>query len=167
MEESQSVKLTLRLDARIHAAIQNEGQTKGRDIGEHIQRVLTEYAINQHLLDEATGAEYEMKESLLDRVAQTALKIVRDGRFGPDIILQVVTECMDEKQFAADYEAYVKDNPYKHGNPRKSPINKEIGSRIRKVIGGKVAKLSDGKPAKIPVAGSIIQSYTKMKSFNC
>jgi hypothetical protein len=58
--------------------------------------------------------------------------------------------------------SYVRENLYKHGNPRKNSINKEIGSCIRKAIGGQVTKSSDGKPIKIPVLGSVIQSYTEV-----
>jgi hypothetical protein len=162
-EESQAVKLSLRLDSPIHAALQKEGQSKGREIGEHIQRILTEHAIHQKLLDEATGLEYEMMWSLVHRAVETARRIWRDNGFTPDITLKTFQKCMEDKLWAADYESYVKDNPYKHGNPRKSPINKEIGLRIRKGIGGRV-KLSNGKPVKTPVAGEIIQSYTPMAS---
>jgi hypothetical protein len=165
-EEFQAVKLSLRLDALIHAALQKEGQAKGREIGEHIQRILTEHAIHQKLLDDATGMEYKMMWSLVHRAVETARRICRDGGFATDITLKTFQKCMEDKLWAAEYESYVKDNPYKHGNPRKSPINKEIGFRIREGIGGKVVKLSNGKPAKTPVVGEIIQSYTPMGSFN-
>jgi hypothetical protein len=107
-----------------------------------------------------------MRESLVQRAVATACRIKRDDGFAPDITLKVFSACMADKLWAADYETYVKDNPYKHGNPRKGAINREIGARIRKGIGVQVAKLSDGKPAKIPVSGSIIQSYTEMESFD-
>lgn len=164
-EEPEAVKVSLRLDARIHAAIQNEGRVKGREVGEHIQRLLAEHAIEQKLLDDATVVEFEMKESLVQRAVDTACRIIRDGGFAPDITHKAFNVCMADPEWAADYEAHVKDNPYKHGNRRKGPINKEIGLRIRKGIGGRV-KLSDGKPVKIPVVGSIIQSFTEMESFN-
>ncbi len=164
-EESQTVKISIRLDGPIYAALQTEGRGKGRDIGDHIQRILADHVIDQKLMDEATGIEYAMKESLIDRAVDTAIRIIREGRFGPDITYKTFGECMENKQWAEDYEAYVQDNPYKHGNPRKSPINQDIGSRIRKAIGGKVTKL-DGKTAKTPVTGSVIQSYTPMVSFN-
>jgi len=165
LEESQTVKLSLRLDARIHAAIQQEGRALGREIDEHIQRILTEYAIQQKLLDDATEKELKMKWSLVQRAVETARRICREGGFTPDITRNTFHTCMEDKQWAADYEAYVKDNPYKHGNPRKGPINKEIGLRIRAGIGGLVAT-SDGKPVKIAVDGEVIQSYTQMKWFD-
>jgi hypothetical protein len=166
LKESQAVKLSLRLDARIHTAIQKDGRAKGREIVEHIQRILAEYAIHLKLVDDAVTKEFEMFWSLVDRAVETARRICRDGGFATDITHKAFLECMKDKQWAADYESYVKDNPYKHGNPRKRQINKEIGFRIREGIGGQVAKSSDGKPAKTPVVGSIIQSYTPMKSFN-
>ena len=164
-EQTQSVKLSLRLDAPIHTAIQQEGRAKGRLIDEHIQRILTEYVIRQNLLDDATGKEIEMKWSLVQRAVDAARRICREGGFAPDITNLAISACIADPQLFADYESYVKDNPYKHGNPRKGQINKEIGFRIRAGIGGQVAKRSDGKPAKIPVVGSIIQSCTEMESF--
>jgi hypothetical protein len=164
-EEVQAVKLSLRLDAPIHAALQKEGQAKGREIGEHIQRILTEHAINQKLLDHETTKDYETAWSLVHRAVETARRICRDGAFASDITLQTFRQCMEDKSWAADYESYVRDNPYKHGNPRKA-INKEIGLRIKERIGGQVVKMSNGKPAKTPVVGEIIQSYTPMESFN-
>ncbi len=103
--------------------------------------------------------------SLVQRAVETARRICREGGFGPDITNKTFHACMEDKRWAADYECYVKDNPYKHGNPRKRQINKEIGFRIREGIGGQVTKLSNGKPAKTAVVGSIIQTFTPMESF--
>jgi hypothetical protein len=165
MQEPQTAKLSLRLDARIYAAIQQEARVKGRETDEHIQRILTEHAIGQNLLDDATGKEIETKWSLVQGTVDTARRICREGGFARDIIHKAILECMADKRWAADYESFVKDNPFKHGNPRKGLINKEIGLRIRKGIGGKVTTLSDGKPSKVPVVGSIIQSYTEIETF--
>lgn len=166
MQEPQAVKLSLRLDAPIHAAIQEEARAQGREIDEHIQRILAEYAIRQNLLDDVTGKEIKMKWSLVQRAVDTARRICREGGFASDITNKTISACIADPQWFADYESYVNDNAYKNGNPRKGPINKEIGLRIRKAIGGQVAKRIDGKPVKTPVLGSIIQSYTEMESFD-
>jgi hypothetical protein len=167
MQDTQkAVKLSLRLDSRIHTAIRDDGRARGREVVEHIQRILAEYAINLKLVDTTTTTEVELFWSLVDRAVETARTICRNGGFTPDITHVTFLECMRDVRWAADYESYVKDNPYKHGNPRKSPINKEIGFRIREGIGGTVAKSSDGKPIKTAVVGSIIQSFTPMKAFD-
>jgi hypothetical protein len=166
MEDSQAIKLSLRLDARIYAAIQKEAADEGQELGEHIQQIFLDYAIHQNLLDEASSKDLQMRQSLVDRAKETARRICREGGFGPHITGETFKKCMDDKQWAADYEFFVGDNPYKNGNPRKGSINKEIGFRIREAIGGKVVKASDGKPAKVQVADSVIQSYTPMETFD-
>jgi hypothetical protein len=166
MEDSQPVKLSIRLDPRIYAAVQKEALAEGQELGEYIQRFFLDHAIHLNLLDKASSTELQMKQRLVDRAKETARRICREGGFGPDITDKTIRVCMADKQWAADYEFFVRDNPYKNGNPRKGSINKEIGFRIREAIGGIVVKASDGKPAKVQVADSIIQSYTPMVSFD-
>ena len=166
IEPAQAVKISLRIDGPLHAALRQEAGAKGREIGEHIQRILAEYAIRERLLDEAKSKEYLMMWSLVQRAVEMARKICREGRFVPEIADVATHECMADARWAGDYEAHVQDNPYKHGNPRKGPINKEIGLRIKEGIGGRVRRTSDGKPEKKPIAGSIIQSCTLMESFD-
>jgi hypothetical protein len=161
---SNAVRLSLRLDAVLHDAIWREARSKGREVGEHIQRILAEHAIAERLVDEDTAADYTRMWSLVSRAVEAARSICREGGFGPDITHQAILRCMKDVKWATDYEEYVRDNAYKHGNPRKGPINKEIGFRIREGIGGVVLLTEDGKPTKMPVAGSIVQSFTVMQS---
>ena len=164
-DEARAVRLSLRLDATIYAAIKQEALTEKREVTEHIQRILAEHAIQKKLLDAAKAKEYVLMWSLVTRAVETARKICRDGGFGSDITFKAIQACMDDPKWAAEYEEYVQDNPYKNGNPRKTPINQEIGYRIRVGIGGITTKAPDGKSAKATVTGSIIQSYTPMESY--
>jgi len=163
--DTQAVKLSLRVDASIYAAIKQEALAEKREVNEHIQRILAEHAISKKLLDEVKAKEYQLMWSLVARAVETARKICREGGFGSDITHKAIQVCMGDKDWAADYEKYVQDNPYKNGNPRKRPINKVIGYRIREGIGGFTTKAPDGKPAKVTVTGSIIQSFTPMENY--
>jgi hypothetical protein len=163
---ARSVKVSLRLDAPIYAAIKQEALTLRREVTEHIEQLLAEHAIEQKLLDEEKTKEYLLMWSLITRAVEKARKICREGGFGSDITYKAIQACMADKDWAEDYEKYVQDNPYKNGNPRKTPINQEIGYRIKQGIGGKVIKASNGESKKETVTGSIIQSYTPMKTYD-
>jgi hypothetical protein len=162
---SETVKLSLRLDSPVHAAIEKEAQAKRRELSEHIQRILAEHAISKKLLDAKKAAEYQLMWSLVARAVETARKICREGGFASDITHKAIQACMADGQWAADYQRYVQDNPYKHGNPRKGPINKEIGYRIKQGIGGIINRRRNGKPPKVTVTGSVIQSFTPMDDY--
>lgn len=164
MNSSEVVKTTVRLDHRIHAALLAEARSKGRDIGEHMQIVLLDHVVSQELVDLPTAREFEMRASLIERVGQTALRVLRRDGFDPHISLKTINALIDDKQWLGDYEAYIGGNAFRHGNPVKASLNREIGGQIRKAIGGKVAKTSDGNPVMVQVAGSIVQRYTVMQS---
>jgi len=163
--DTNAVKLSLRVDGPIYAALQQDARSEKREVTEHIQRILAEFVIAKKLLDAEKAKEYQLMWSLVARAVEAAQLICRNGEFGSNITYKAIQACMADKSWASDYEKYVQDNPYKHGNPRKGTINKEIGFRIREGIDGQVIKTSDGKPAKVTVTGSIIQSYTPMKTF--
>lgn len=69
-------------------------------------------------------------------------------------------------EWAAKYRFYVQDDIFKNGNPRKGPINREIGFRIRQAVGADVEKDSNGKPMMKKVLGQVIQSYTPFTSYD-
>jgi hypothetical protein len=163
---TQAVKLSLRLDAAVYAAIKQEALGEKREVTEHIQRILTEHAITKKLLDEAEAMKHQLMWSLIARAVETARKICREGGFESSITFKAIQACMGDKEWAGDYEKYVQDNPYKHGNPRKRQINTELGYRIKEGIGGLVLKTLNGKAAKVAVTGSVIQSFTPIENYN-
>jgi hypothetical protein len=163
---TDAVKLSLRLDSHVYAAIEQEALAERREVTEHIQRILAEHAITKKLVDAKKAAELQLMWSVVARAVETARKFCREGAFTSDITHKSTEACMADKAWAADYEKYVEDNPYKHGNPRKKRINQEIGLQIRKGIGGIISKGPNGKPAKVTVTGSIIQSFTPMDDYD-
>jgi hypothetical protein len=103
---------------------------------------------------------------LVKKAVEMARKICREGGFGRNITYKTIRACMEEKTWAADYEKYVRGNPYKNGNPRKGGINKELGYCIKQGIGGIAVMDSNQKPAKVSVSDSIIQSYRPIETFD-
>ncbi len=165
-EYIKAMKTSLRLDAPLHAAITQDAQTENREFSEHVQRILIHYAIGKGLLTQEQIDDYELLWRLVDEAVRMARKICCDGGFGPDITYRTIRACMENESWAAAYEKYVRDNPYKNGNPRKGPINKELGFRIKESIGGTAVMTSKNRPAKVSVSDSIIQSYTLLEKHN-
>ena len=160
------VKLSLTLPQNIHDGLQREAKTMRRETSEHIQRILAEHAIKAELLPEEDVMRLEKTWSLVAQAVDAAQRICRNGGFSSSITLDAIRECMKDPRWVADYREVVGDDIYKNGNPRKGPVNREIGYRIRAGIGGTVEKLPNGNAAVAKVLGEIIQSYTPMKSFD-
>jgi len=146
-------------------ALRKEAAGLGRDPNDHILRILGDHAASQGLLSEEDAVDHRLRSSLIDRAAEEARRICREGGFDEDITLNTFDACMQDLGFVTDYEAYIQGNAYAHGNPRKS-INMDIGHSIKTAIGAEVLRNASGSPVKVPVQGKVIQSYTKMASFD-
>jgi hypothetical protein len=162
---TEATRLVLYADLPLHAALFKDAANHGRDLNDHILRILGEHAVEKGLFGKEDSEEYRLHWSLIDRAAQAARRICREGGFDEHITRNAIEACMADSGYAADYEAYIRGNPYAHGNPRKA-VNKEIGRSIKTAIGAQVLRNEDGAPAKENVSGSVIQSYTKMISFD-
>ncbi|WP_439601848.1 hypothetical protein [Devosia sp.] len=157
-------KVSLRIDYPVFKAIEATAAEEGRDTGQQMQHILFEAVKDR--IDPGRLEDYRLLDSLVKRASVEAQRMCRNGEFGSDITLRVLTRCMSDAGWARDYETYVRDNPFKSGNPRKGIINKELGFAIREAINGTTIKTADGKNAKVSVSGSIIQSYTPMSGFD-
>lgn len=162
-DKINAIALSLRLDAAIHEALLQEAKAQGREIDEHIKRILAKYAFDKKLLEGTSREEIEKRWSLVQRAVEVAISICRRDGFCPEITCKAVHECSQDPQWLADYEFYVRDNAFKHGNPRKTKINREIGNSICKALGARAVKRADGKSKMVHVLGSIIQTYTVLE----
>jgi hypothetical protein len=158
----KGVKVTFWQDEPVHAALVKDAKSKRRDIVAHVQSLLVDYVLEAGLLDDKEANRQRLRLSLLQRVAEAAVAIFQNEGVPPDIINRAIADCMTNQGFATDYEIYVGDNPYKHGNPRKE-INKEFGRAVKAAVGAKTKRTANGKAVKTPVAGAIIQSYTVLE----
>lgn len=166
MSKPTTTKLSMTLHTPVYEALEGEARDHRRDFYDHIQRVLAEHVIKTKSLPEEEAEMIELMWRLVDRAVEAAKEICREGKFDEDITLRAIQRAKEDQTWTAGYAAYVQDDIYKNGNPRKGPINREIGFRIREGIGGKVVKGLDGKSATKKVMGEIIQSYTPMASFD-
>ncbi len=164
--DNRAVKLSLPLAQSIHDALKQDATRNQREVTEHIQRILAEYAIDKKLIPQEDAARLQLMWRLVERAVEAAQRICRDGGFSPAITLNAIRACMEKPDWVAGYREFIQDDIYKNGNPLKGVINREIGFRIRAGIGGKVAKTADGKAATAKVLGEIIQSYTPMDAFD-
>ena len=163
---SRAIKVSLPLNPLIHDALKREAKLKQRELTEHIQRVLAEHVIEAKAIEQAEADRLRLFWSIVERTVEAAQGICRDGGFSSAITLNSIKTCMKDPKWVSDYQKYVQDDIFKHGNPHKGPINREIGWRIRAGIGGKIMTDAKGKVATQKVLGEIIQSYTPMESFD-
>ncbi|WP_444668410.1 hypothetical protein [Cereibacter changlensis] len=154
------------LSTPVLEALKEEAISLRRDPYEHIQRVLAEHTIRMGFLPKQEADMVRLMWSLVDQAVEAAKAICREGNFDEDVTLRAIQRVKEDPKWVQDYAAYVQDDIYKNGNPRKGPINREIGFRIREGIGAVVVKGADGKSASKKVLGEIIQSYTPMASFD-
>lgn len=136
MSKPTTTKLSMTLHAPVYEALETEAHDHRRDLHEHIQRVLAEHVIKTNSLPGKEAAMIELMWSLVDRAVNAAREICRENKFDEDITLRAIKRAKEDPQWIEDYAAYVQDDIYKNGNPRKGPINREIGFRIREGIGG-------------------------------
>lgn len=166
MTAPTTTKLSMTIQTAVRLALESEAQSLGRDFYEHIQRILSEHAMGAGHLSLEDEKDIRLMWSLVERAVEAAKQICHEGGFNEDITLRAIERAKKDPKWSQDYEAYVRDDMYKNGNPRKGPINREIGFRIREGIGGAIQKDSTGKPISKKVLGEIIQSYSAMKSFD-
>lgn len=166
MSNPTTMKLSMTIQTPVYKALETEARDHRRDFHEHIQRVLGEHVIKTKSLPAKEAEMIELMWSLVDRAVDAAKALCREGKFDEDITLRAIQRAKKDPQWIDDYGAFVQDDIYKNGNPRKGPINREIGFRIREGIGGTVVKGPDGKSATKKVLSEIIQSYTPMSSFD-
>lgn len=105
---------------------------------EHVQRILGEHVIRNQSIAAEEAKRIELTWSLVDGAAEVARDLCRNGEFDRDITFKAIKRCAEDRQWVDAYAAFVKDDIYKHGNPLKGPLNREIGARIRAGIGGTV-----------------------------
>ncbi|CAM5775542.1 hypothetical protein LMIY3S_05076 [Labrys miyagiensis] len=162
-----AIKTILSINDKVHAALSKEASKFGREPNEYMQSVLTEHVMRQKLL---AATDHKIMQAYLDCVAfavKVAMRQAFEGKkINPAITQSVAHECAADKVFREKYELYVGGDMFRHGNPRKGTINREIGFRIRAAINGIVKKDANGKAATVKCNGEFIQSYTPMESYD-
>lgn len=157
-----TTKLSISLNTSVSTALGTIAAKRRMDINELIQRVLTDFSWSERALDQKNYKELKMTRELVDQAVQTALDIcARDG-FRSDITHEAIKVCKEDPTWVGSYRKLTGDDIYRTGNPRKGPINRQIGFRIRLATAARPRLGPNGKPENVKVTGEIIQSYTPL-----
>ena len=90
-------------------------------------------------------------------------RAVRRARVLRDHAYKTFKTCEEDKVWMRDYAAFVGGDAFQHANARKTAINQLIGMELRRALDAKVV-IRDGKVKKVPVADSLIRSYTELQA---
>jgi hypothetical protein len=157
----RSAKISFRLPLAIYNPLREEAESEGREVGEHLQRILIDYAIDKNLIATAEGVNYGLRDNLAHRAVGVALAIHLGGGILRDHIKRTFRSCEDDADWLRDYRVYIGGgDPFQQANATKTLLNQHIGMKIRRALGATVAT-HNGKPVKKTVAGSIIRSFTE------
>jgi hypothetical protein len=157
-------KHTLTLPDKVYEALAASAAKLGTEPNVLIQDLIVEHVIAAGTLDKETTEQIQAYKWLVARAVQHAVEQCRQGHFSPSITAETFKACAEDAEWAAKYRFYVQDDIFKSGNPRKGPINREIGFRIRQALGAEVEKEPNGKPVLKKVTGHVIQTYTPFVS---
>ncbi len=160
------VKFSQSLPKPVYDALEVEAKRLGRELNEHIQRVLIQHVIDHRIIAADDAERLQLRQHVIDQCVETARQRCRDGLFSEHITLEAIKQCMLDTVWLQNYAKCIEDDVYKHGNPLKGPINRAIGAQIRAAIGGVVKKDSNGRKVMMRVHGEIIQSYTLFDTFD-
>lgn len=159
-------KHTLTLPDGVYRALEASAKRLDLEPNELIQDLIVERVIADGTLDKATAEQIQAYKWLIATAVERAKERCRQGAFSPSLTADIFEVCAKDEEWAERYRFYVQDDIYKSGNPRKGPINREIGYRIRAAIGAEVEKDAKGATAMKKVTGLIIQSYTPFTSYD-
>lgn len=159
-------KHTLTLADGVYAAVLKSAELVLLDPMDFIRDLVVERVIADGTLDEATTKQVQAYRWLVAEAVASAKQVCKAGNFSPSLTADVFAGLSKRKDWADQYEFYIQDNMFKSGNPRKGPINREIGYRIRAAIGAVVEKDEAGATVMKKVTGNVIQSYTPFVSFD-
>jgi hypothetical protein len=164
-ELEKSARHVISLTESVWGALKASAERRGVEASELMQKVLIDFLLKEDTLAADAREDILSHRWLIERVVETAKALCRTGSFAPSLISDAIAKCEVDPEWALRYTKYVRDDMFKHGNPRKE-INREFGWYIRRAVGGQVVKKGDGKPSVKPVNGHVFQSYTELGSFD-
>lgn len=160
MPESKSVRISLRLDAVVHDAIEQLARNEGIETNAYIQSILKLHAAKFGNMDEAAREQIKLSDEIIKAAVKEAQKLCEAGEFDQHFTLTVIRRLMNNPKFRAKYEKAVGGDAYQSGLPGKSPLNMYLGWYIKNAVGADPALDTTGKPRRAQVRNEPIQSYT-------
>ena len=160
-----TVKVSVRLDAVVHAILEVLARDDAISSEALIQRILTLHvtkcARKDGLVDPADIDRLEQEQRVIASVVRRACELDEQGAFDEQFTLTVIRDLMADPDFRADYETAIAGDAYQNGLPGKFPLNMNLGRFIKNAVPGAVPFLdSNGKPRRMQVRNEPIQSFT-------
>ena len=158
-----TANIALKLTPERRAAFAADAAKHKLDESSHATRIIEKYMLGEEgLLGADDKRDIPLEHRLIDQAADKAEDLWAKGA-PASVTYNAIEAVAADPTWIAEYEVLVRDNPYKHGNPRKQTINQNLGYYIKKRLRAKSVTKPDGKPVNVKVNSSIIQSYTPLK----
>lgn len=111
-------------------------------------------------------ARAELRQKLVDQVAEAARELCRNDQFDPSLTLRAIRACKEDPEWLAGYARFVGGGIYDQANPLKRPINQAFGRHVKSAVGAEDQKDKSGNPVRQHVENEIIQSYTLFEDYD-
>ena len=133
-----------------------------------VQRELDEFGsyIDESFLEFWEDGRAELRQNLVDQVAEAARELCRNGQFHPSLTLRAIRACKEDLEWLAGYAKFVGGGMYDQANPLKRRINPAFARHVKSAVGAKDQKDENGNPVRRHVENEIIQSYTLFEDYD-
>ena len=152
------------LNPEFASALVEAATAKGVTASALTAEVVENFLLEGGFVEPAAAADLLLLRALRDDAIDKLHHLVSTEGFSADITRRTFQACQDDAAWLANYRTYVRDDPYRTGNPRKTNANQTIGSRIKSELQAVDVIDEFGKPARgrAPV-GMIIQTYQMLQ----
>ena len=124
------------------------------------------FYIDERFLEFWDDGRAELRQILVDQVAEAARELCRNGQFDPSLTLRAIRTCKEDPEWLTGYARFVGGGIYDQANPLKSRINPAFALKVKSAVDAKVQKGKNGKSVERDVENEIIQSYTLFEDYN-
>ena len=111
-------------------------------------------------------ARAELRQKLVDQVAEAARELCRNDQFDPSLTLRAIRACKEDPEWLAGYARFVGGGMYDQANPLKRRINPAFAQHVKSAVGAEDQKDKSGNPVRQHVENEIIQSYTLFEDYD-
>ena len=122
--------------------------------------------IDESFLEFLEDGRAELRQELVDQVAEAARELCRNGQLHPALTLRAIQACKEDPEWLAGYARFVGGGIYDQANPLKRPINQAFGRHVKSAVGAEDRNDENGNPVRQHVENEIIQSYTLFEDYD-
>lgn len=162
MTEELTVRLSLRLNAAVFAALSVSAEHSGYETMAYIQKVLSRHAVESGHMSPNEQKKVQAYGELFELAIEKSKLLHKQGLFNEDWNLTVFQHLMADMQFRPKYEKVIGGDAYASGLPGKTPLNMYLGWYIKNAVRAIPQTMLDGKPVRVQVKNEPIQSYTRL-----